>query len=203
MPNHLNNVFMDFITFNKNHVQSASLQTPYYQLGFICSVQAQPELVDLEQWLSYLWLEDVDVSFDDEEQATEYAKKVLNIVADIQKIYQQAIPLDNLNCDQWLSEEGILTEQGIQFATGFLVAIEIFNEQWALVEQDVDTHNIFQTTILLLSKLAPADNIDQQHTELLAQLPEPVEILRILPQLLSNLAYNAGHITAQNVQADL
>ncbi|WP_025564805.1 UPF0149 family protein [Psychromonas sp. SP041] len=203
MPDHLNNVFMDFITFNENHKQSVNLHTPYYQLGFICSVQALPELVDLEQWLSYLWLDGVDISFDNELQAAEYAKKVLTLVSEIQNLYQQAIPLDNLNSGQWLTEQETVTEHAIQFATGFLVAIELFNDQWVLVEQDFNTQNILQTTILLLSKLAPADNIDQQHIELLAQLPEPVEILRILPQLLSNLAYNAGHSAAQNAPADL
>lgn len=199
MPGHLNNVLMDFIVFNENHEQSANLQTPYYQLGFICSVQALPEMVDLEQWLSYLWLDGVDISFDDEEQATEYAKKVLTLVSDIQKLYQQAIPLDDLNSQQWLTQENVLTDDAIAFASGFLVAIELFSAQWTSIEQDANTQNILQTTILLLSKLAPAENIDAQHKALLAQLPEPVEILRILPQLLSNLAYTA----AQNVQTDL
>ena len=203
MTDHLNNVLMDFIAFNENHAQSANLQTPYYQLGFICSVQALPEMVELEQWLSYLWLEGVDISFDGEEQASEYAKKVLNLVAEIQQMYQQAIPLEGLNSQQWLTQENVLTDDAIAFASGFLVAIELFSDQWTSVEQDVNTQNILQTTILLLSKLAPAENIDKQHKELLAQLPEPIEILRILPQLLSNLAYTAGHSTAQNVQADL
>lgn len=203
MPGHLNNVLMDFIVFNENHEQSANLQTPYYQLGFICSVQALPEMVDLEQWLSYLWLDGVDISFDDEEQATEYAKKVLTLVSDIQKLYQQAIPLDDLNSQQWLTQENVLTDDAIAFASGFLVAIELFSAQWTSIEQDANTQNILQTTILLLSKLAPAENIDAQHKALLAQLPEPVEILRILPQLLSNLAYTAAHSAAQNVQTDL
>ena len=203
MTEHLNAVLMDFVAFNENHAQSANLQTPYYQLGFICSVQALPEMVELEQWLSYLWLEGVDISFDGEEQASEYAKKVLNLVAEIQQMYQQAIPLEGLNSQQWLTQENALTDDAIAFASGFLVAIELFSDQWTSVEQDVNTQNILQTTILLLSKLAPAENIDKQHKELLAQLPEPIEILRILPQLLSNLAYTAGHSTAQNVQADL
>jgi len=203
MPDHLNNILMDFIAFNESHEQSANLQTPYYQLGFICSVQALPEMVELEQWLSYLWLEGVDINFDDEEQAIEYAKKVLNLVSEIQNMYQQAIPLDGLNSQQWLTQENTLTDDAIAFSSGFLVAIEQFSDQWASVEQNVNTQNILQTTILLLSKLAPAENIDLQHTELLAQLPEPIEILRILPQLLSNLAYTAGHSTAQIVQADL
>ena len=203
MTEHLNAVLMDFVAFNESHTQSANLQTPYYQLGFICSIQALPEMVELEQWLSYLWLEGVDISFDGEEQASEYAKKVLNLVAEIQQMYQQAIPLEGLNSQQWLTQENVLTDDAIAFASGFLVAIELFSDQWTSVEQDVNTQNILQTTILLLSKLAPAENIDKQHKELLAQLPEPIEILRILPQLLSNLAYTAGHSTAQNVQADL
>ena len=160
-------------------------------------------MVDLEQWLSYLWLDGVDISFDDEEQATEYAKKVLTLVSDIQKLYQQAIPLDDLNSQQWLTQENVLTDDAIAFASGFLVAIELFSAQWTSIEQDANTQNILQTTILLLSKLAPAENIDAQHKALLAQLPEPVEILRILPQLLSNLAYTAAHSAAQNVQTDL
>ena len=199
MSDHLNNVFIDFISFNENHKQFANLQAPYYQLGFICSVQALPELLDLEQWLSYLWLDGVDISFDNEQQAAEYAKQVLALVSNIQNLYQQAIPLDDLNSQQWLTEQDTLSDYAIQFASGFLVAIELFNDHWVMVEQDFNTQNILQTTILLLSKLAPAENIDQQHVELLTQLPEPVEILRILPQLLSNLAYSA----AQNAPADL
>lgn len=198
MTDSQNSVFMDFIAFNETHKQREHLQAPYYQLGLICSVQALPELVDLEQWLAYLWLDGVDISFDNEQQATEYAQKVLKLVSEIQYLYQHATPLNDLNCNQWLTEQQILSNNAIQFSSGFLTAIELFNTQWTAIDEQPKTQNILQTTILLLSKLAPAENVDQQLLDLFEQLPEPVEILQILPQLLSNLAYSA----AQNAQSD-
>lgn len=198
MPDRQNSAFLDFIAFNENLKQCEHLQDPYYQLGFICSVQALPEQVDLEQWLAFLWLEGVDISFDNEQQATEYAKKVLKLVSEIQNLYQHATPLSGLNCNQWLSKQQILSNDAIQFSAGFLAAIELFNTQWAAIDDQPKTQNILQTTILLLSKLAPTENVDQQLLDLFEQLPEPVEILQILPQLLSNLAYSA----AQNAKSD-
>jgi len=198
MPDHQHSAFIGFIAFNENLKQREHLHNPYYQLGFICSVQALPEQVDLEQWLAYLWLDGVDISFDNEQQATEYAKNVLKLVSEIQNLYQHAMPLNDLNCNQWLSEQQILSNEASQFSAGFLAAIEHFNTQWAAVDEQPNTQNMLQTTILLLSKLAAAENIDQQRLALFEQLPDPVEILQILPQLLSNLAYSA----AQNAQSD-
>ena len=198
MTDSQNGVFMDFIAFNENHKQREHLRAPYYQLGLICSVQALPELVDLEQWLAYLWVDGVDINFDNEEQATDYAQKVLNLVSEIKNLYQHAAPLNDLNCNQWLTEQKILSNDAIQFSAGFLAAIELFNTQWAAIDEQPNTQKILQTTILLLSKLAPAENVDQQRLDLFEQLPEPVEILQILPQLLSNLAYSA----AKNAQSE-
>tara|TARA_R110001583_G_scaffold10441_2_gene48313 strand:+ start:21936 stop:22535 length:600 start_codon:yes stop_codon:yes gene_type:complete len=198
MSDYRNSAFIDFIAFNEKLEQCDHLQEPYYQLGFICSVQALPEQVGLEQWLSYLCLDGADISFDNELQATEYAKKVLMLVSEIQHLYQHAMPLNDLNCNQWLTEQKILSNEATQFSAGFLAAIELFNTQWAAIDEQSNTQNLLQTTILLLSKLAASENIEQQLLDLFEQLPEPVEILQILPQLLSNLAYSA----AQNTQSD-
>ena len=78
-----NNFLLTFIDFNELFKQHANLHPVYYQLGFICSVQAQPEQLDLEQWLPYLWLEDADISFNDQQQAADYAKELLSLVAKI------------------------------------------------------------------------------------------------------------------------
>ena len=186
------NAFIQFIEFNENHQLNAQLKPAYFQLGFICSVQALPDLIDLEQWLNYLWKEEGEVSFDDQQQATEYAQQVLKMVSVIQHLYQNALPLNDLLCTDWITDNVILSSQGIEFAAGFLMAVELFNEQWLLLGDDNDAQNILQTSILLLTKLSPPDDISPALLALLPQLPEVPEILRILPQLLSNLAYSAA-----------
>ncbi|TEW55994.1 UPF0149 family protein [Psychromonas sp. RZ22] len=193
LHDHQNSVFMDFIHFNKTHPLTEQLQPAYYQLGFICSIQAIPEGVDLEQWLSYLWRDGVDISFTDEQQATEYAQRVLNLVAHLQSLYAEATSLDELNCQEWLDNDA-LTVEAVEFAAGYLAAIECFNEQWLVTNEDENTQNLLQTSILLLSKLAPSEEVDQQLLDLFEQLPDFAEILQILPQLLTNLAYCAAQV---------
>ena len=125
-----NNPFISFIDFNKNHPLAEHLQPAYYQLGFICSVQAVPEIIDLEKWLVCLWRNDV-ISFDNEKQATEYAQVVLTMLTEIDHLYEQAKPLEQLNCMNWLGEQHLLSENALLFASGFLAAIEIFNAEWS------------------------------------------------------------------------
>lgn len=191
MPDHQSNIVTDFIHFNETHPLAASLKPAYYQLGLICSLQALPALLDLEQWLLHLWQDQI-ISFDDEKQAADYAKTVLKFVSTVQASYEEALPLNELECTKWLNEDKSVAQNGIEFATGFLAAIELFNAEWLVVEHDENTQNILQTTILLLTKLAPPEEIDQQLNDLFEQLPEFSEILHILPQLLSNLAFSAA-----------
>jgi len=190
-----NNPFINFTDFNKNHPLVAHLQPAYYQLGFICSVQAVPEIIDLEKWLVYLWRDGV-ISFDNEQQATEYAQVVLKIVTEIDNLYEQARPLEQLNCMNWLSEQQLLNEEAILFASGFLSAVEVFNNEWLLVEGDELVQNLLQTTVLLMTKLTKDDNTPTDLLDLFEQLPNIEEILKILPSLMSNLAFNAS----QNIQ---
>ena len=182
---------MDFVNFNENHLLVKKLKPAYYQLGFMCSVQALPELLDLEQWLVYLWND--EISFDDEQQATEYAQIILNMTSEINALYENMAPLSALNCDTWISNGNQqVNKNGSDFAAGFLSAIELFNAQWSLVEDDEATQNMLQTTILLLTKLLPKEEIEAQFLEIIDQLPKVAEILQILPQLMSNLAYSVA-----------
>jgi yecA family protein len=192
MSNFQQNVFNDFIVFNKIHPQAKKLRSVYYQIGFICSVQAVPELVDLEQWLPLLWEEGADISFDNEQQASEYAQTIFNIANEIELLYQQSIPLQDLECEKWLDCENNINTKGIQFAQGYLAAIELFNAQWSVIDDNDQTQHLLQTVILLLSKLAPAKHIDENLTAIFEQLPTPVEIVGILPLLLTNLAVSAA-----------
>lgn len=198
MSDNQNKVLSEFVEFNDKLTTLKGLHTSYYQIGFICSVQALPELLDLDQWLHYLWQSEAEVSFDNEQQATAYAEKVLALTHEIQSAYQEAIPLNGLQCEHWLTPDNVLTAHAVEFCSGFLAAIELFNEQWESVEGDTNSENILQTTILLLTKIAPVDANDPQFLAIVDQLPEYHEILAILPQLLSNLAYSA----AQNLVFD-
>lgn len=191
MPDHQNNIFTDFVTFNETHPLAENLKPAYYQLGLICSLQALPTLLDLEKWLLHLW-QDQTISFDNERQAAEYAQKVLELVGAVQSSYEEALPLSELGCTTWLNEDQLVGQNGVEFAAGFLAAIELFNAEWLVVEHDENTQNILQTTILLLTKLAPPEEVDQQLIDLFEQLPAFSEILHILPQLLSNLAFSAA-----------
>jgi yecA family protein len=193
------NILMDFITFNENHPLAEKFQSAYYQLGFICSVQALPETIELEQWLGFLWGGQEGISFDNEQQAIEYAQKILTMVTEIKLLYSQAHPLSELNCSQWLLPNGGVSTSGINFSLGFLAAIEFFNDQWTSVSHHQPTQNMLQTTILLLSKLAPNEEADQALLDLLSQLPETAEILKVLPQLISSLAYNVLFDSNSNI----
>ena len=184
-----NNPFISFIDFNKNHPLADNLQPAYYQLGFICSVQAVPEMIDLESWLVYLW-RDNEISFDNETQATEYAQTVLNIISEVTGSYQQAIPLDQLNDLQWLNEQQ-LSEDAVMFASGFLAAVEVFNAEWLLVEGEESIQHLLQTTVLLLTKLTKNESTPAELLVIFEQLPEIEEILKTLPSLISHLAYSA------------
>jgi len=192
MHNTVNHCFMDFINFNKDLPFSDRLQSPYYQLGFICSVQAVPEIVELEDWLSHLWLPKEKIQFDNETQATHYAQQILLIANEINELYSQAIPLTSLNSLQWLDQQQQLTQNGVDFAEGFLMAIEQFNEQWLRVSHNETTQNLLQTTILLLTKLIPEQESHSSLSSVFEQLPETAEILSILPQLMSQLAFVAA-----------
>jgi len=192
MTNLSENFIEEFVTFNEQHIEFEKLQPAYYQIGFICSVQAQPSLLELDEWLHYLWKENECISFEDEKQATEYAENILSFVSEIQALYQQALPLSALNCENWLDDKGQISTNALQFATGFLNAIELFNEHWVSVENHESTENLLQTSILLLSKITPIEDQDPQMQAIFTQLPNFDEILKILPQLLSNLAYGAA-----------
>ena len=191
MPESQSNFFMDFIDFNKSHLLTESLQPAYYQLGFMCNVQALPELIDLERWLAYLWCNG-KVSFENESQAIEYAQTVLSLTADIANLYENAVPLDLLDCTQWVNEKDIVSENAINFATGFLAAVEVFDKEWAEIEKNETAQNMLQTTILLLTKLTKNEHTPPELLALFEQLPENAEILKILPSLISNLAYSAS-----------
>jgi len=187
-----NNPFISFIDFNKKHPLAEHLQPAYYQLGFICTVQAVPEIIDLEKWLVYLWRDDV-ISFDNEKQATEYAQVVLTMLTEIDSLYEQAKPLEQLNCMNWLNnEQHLLSEDALLFASGFLAAIEIFNVEWLQVEGDESVQNLLQTSVLLITKLTKDEHTSAELLALFEQLPEVEEILKILPSLISNLAYSAA-----------
>lgn len=198
MSNFQKNMYTDFIVFNKIHPQAKKLQPIYYQIGLICSVQALPEIIDLELWLPCLWRDGVDISFDNQQQASEYARTVLKMANDIQALYQESLPLQDLDCETWLDCHKNANDKGVQFAKGFLAGIEIFNAQWSVADEDINTQNLLQTAILLLSKIAPTEEIDEALLAIFDQLPKVSEIMTVLPLLLTNLAVNAAQNTEGN-----
>jgi len=197
MPDQDNKIISEFIDFIDNHQQQEDLQSAYYQLGFICSVQALPELVDLEQWLNMMSRGEQPIHFEDQAQAVEYAQWILQVVEYIQSQYQQAIPLTDLHCEAWLDEQNKISNRGTEFAQGFLEAVQLFNDNWLIIEDSASTQNLFQTTLLLLTKLNPPQQMPAELATLFNDLPESDEIIAILPQLLSNLAYHAAQYISQ------
>lgn len=192
MPSFPNNILLDFVAFNDDHVLADKLRPSYYQLGFICGVQALPEDLDLEQWLAYLWKDGLAISFDNENQATHYAQNILTLVDFLQVTYAEAKPLQQLDEIMWIDDEQKITTEGGYFAAGFLAAIDIFNENWLFTNNDLQAQNLLQTTILLLTKLSSPAVIDEQTMLLFSELPSELEIINILPQLISHLANSAA-----------
>lgn len=192
MADHQSEIMTQFIDFIKDHKQHQVLQSAYYQLGFICSVQALPDSVDLSVWLNAMCRGEQAISFDSQAQAIEYAQMVLKLVEHIQVHYQEAIPLNDLECERWLDNQRNITNDAADFANGFLDAVQLLNDKWVIIENNPATQGLFQTTILLLTKLTSPEGIPEKVKTLIDGLPEPAEIMAILPKLLSNLAYNAA-----------
>jgi len=185
----LNNVFSDYIDFNSKHKLNQRLQSAHYQIGFICCIQALAEDLGLEQWLPHLSIDDAEISFTNEEEAVAYGQKLMKLVEHVQSFYQDGIALTTLDSMLTLNAKGGATDETVEFCNGFLNAIELFNDHWLVIEQHQATQELFQTTVLLLTKLTEPENTNQQIKDLFEQLPEANEIINIVPQLLSHLAY--------------
>ncbi|MFT6986945.1 MAG: yecA family protein [Psychromonas sp.] len=156
-------------------------------LGIICAISASPQSLDLADWFPLLWLQD-GPSFSNENIARDFAAAVLQFYENCLANYQQSTPL-SLPTELWLNEKNEVTAQGIAFASGYLSGFHSIEALWQELNlaPESESGQLLQTTMLLLSKMATANNKDPQMQPLFVQLPDMNEIISTLPSLLSVL----------------
>lgn len=185
-----NNAFQPLIAaYNHNDVEQ-NIREPHEVLGFICAISASPMPLELDDWFPLLWKNNVDPSFADEELAAEFATAALQFQAHCQTSYRQSNGL-NLPVDNWLNDDSQLTVEGSQFASGYLLAFHAIEAYWQALnlQPGSEPAQLLQTTMLLLSKMATPDTEEPEMQTLFTQLPEPKEIVQVLPQLLMTLGH--------------
>jgi uncharacterized protein len=185
---HSNYPFQPLIAAYDHHDVKQYLREPHEVLGFICAIAASPSLVELHDWFPFLWKNNVDPSFADEEIAAEFATAALQFQAHCQTSYRQSKGL-NLPVDDWLHDDSQFTAEGSCFASGYLLASHAIEVHWQALnlQQGSEPEQLLQTTMLLLSKMATPNTDESEMQVLFAQLPEAKEIVRVLPQLLMTL----------------
>ncbi|MEH6454128.1 MAG: YecA family protein [Psychromonas sp.] len=122
----------------------------------------------------------------------DFATAVLAFNDDCLVNFQQATAL-LLPTAQWLDQFAQITEQGQNFAVGYLSGFHRIEDSWNTmeIESGSDFEQILQTTTLLLSKLANPNTDDLEMQNLFEQLPDFNEIVASLPMLVSTLGFFA------------
>ena len=147
--------------------------------AYICAM-ASSEL-DLQQWMPLLFIAG-ECKFSNEQLATDFAQCVLAIFQQAHNDFNENTPLAMMSDESSFSNE----EAAVNFADGYLQAlIMIDNMQIHTFAEGSDEANLQQTCFLLLDKLATMETKDEQKLAMFAQLPSEVEIVAILPVLLS------------------
>lgn len=156
-------------------------------LGFICCIAASPQPIELADWFPHLW-KNGSPSFSHELLANDFAAAILQFYEGCLKQYQQAEPL-LLPTALWLNESGQITEQGSAFASGYLTGFNRTETIWqnTNLAMGSEPEQLLQTSLLLLSKMALANGVDQQMQQLFVELPEMDEIISTVPALIGAL----------------
>lgn len=164
----------------KEEIQRYYLEFPRLQATII-AIAILPIEVEIEEWFPLLTLDCTDnVSFSNEKIATEFAVIMTTCI----KAVDQKIE-SNEAIDLCLNDDGAL----FKFAQTFFDVTYHYHKYWdSFVEKaDEETAGIFQTTQLLICKLAKIMEDDPEQKALFEQLPSEAEIEKILPNLLSML----------------
>lgn len=164
-------------------------------LGFITAVALSPQRVELQNWLPLLAKQGCELSFSNEQLASDFAAVMLAFYEQCFTRCQTLTPL-NLPVELWLDENLQISKQGTLFAIGFLSGFQSVESIWndLALASGSESEQILQTTMLLLSKMAGLNSDDPQMQALFEQLPSMVEIVNSVPTLLSAL----GHISVGN-----
>jgi len=169
-----------------------NVKNVHEMLGFICAISSTPESLELQEWLPHLWKKRVSPTFSQQQLAVDFASSVLQFYDACIVQYEQATAL-LLPTEQWLDECSQITEQGRNFAIGYLSGFHHVEQCWNRVniESGSEFEQILQTTTLLLSKVANPDSDDPKMQNLFNQLPKFNEIFASLPLLISMLGFYA------------
>lgn len=164
-------------------------------LGFVTAVALAPQRVELQNWLPLLAKKGTELSFSNEQLASDFAAVMLAFYEQCFIRSQTLTPL-NLPVQLWQDENSQITKQGRLFAIGFLSGFQLIETMWDELELPAgsESEQILQTTMLLLSKMAGLNSDDPQMQTLFERLPNMVEIVNSVPTLLSAL----GHISVVN-----
>ena len=165
-------------------IQANYLAFPRLQ-GVIVAIAVLPIEVEVEEWFPLLSKRksksDVgEVSFSNETLASEFAITLTHCIQGVAKQIE-----DQAALSLFLPNEGDLS----QFAEAFFDITYQYHEQWDafIGNTDEETAGLFQTTQLLICKLAKIMADEPAQQALFEQLPCEDEIVKVLPTLLSVL----------------
>lgn len=167
-----------------------SIRDIHESLGFIVAISLSPQSIELQNWLPLLAKQGGELSFSNEQLASDFASVTLAFNQQCLTESQALTPL-NLPSELWLDDNDKISQSGHLFAIGFLSGFNAFESMWDALASNPESEQILQTTMLLLSKMAGLNSEDPQMQALFEQLPSMAEIVDSVPTLLSAL----GHVS--------
>ncbi|MGR5117371.1 UPF0149 family protein [Vibrio astriarenae] len=164
--------------------------------GFITAMASAPYLLEVNDWLPFLWGGAEQAPFANGEQLEEYIQLVINI-------WNETGPLLIEGTWQWpegceLDEEDIVTEATREFCEGMLQGWQICRDDWeTLMPEDSEDNALLGGVLLSLSMLYdPLTSLATLKEQGLEGLEQFEEIFKAMPVMLCGIAQR-GQALAQ------
>ncbi|MGR5165984.1 UPF0149 family protein [Vibrio astriarenae] len=164
--------------------------------GFITAMASAPYLLEVNDWLPFLWGGAEQAPFANGEQLEEYIQLVINI-------WNETGPLLIEGTWQWpegceLDEEDIVTEAIREFCEGMLQGWQICRDDWeTLMPEDSEDNALLGGVLLSLSMLYdPLTSLATLKEQGLEGLEQFEEIFKAMPVMLCGIAQR-GQALAQ------
>ncbi|CAM4356184.1 UPF0149 family protein [Vibrio agarivorans] len=164
--------------------------------GFITAMASAPYLLEVNDWLPFLWGGAEQAPFANGEQLEEYIQLVINI-------WNETGPLLIEGTWQWpegceLDEEDIVTEATREFCEGMLQGWQICRDDWeTLMPEESEDNALLGGVLLSLSMLYdPLTSLATLKEQGLEGLEQFEEIFKAMPVMLCGIAQR-GQALAQ------
>ncbi|WP_373875552.1 UPF0149 family protein [Vibrio agarivorans] len=164
--------------------------------GFITAMASAPYLLEVNDWLPFLWGGAEQAPFANGEQLEEYIQLVINI-------WNETGPLLIEGTWQWpegceIDEEDIVTEATREFCEGMLQGWQICRDDWeTLMPEESEDNALLGGVLLSLSMLYdPLTSLATLKEQGLEGLEQFEEIFKAMPVMLCGIAQR-GQALAQ------